>query len=112
MKLTTKKQMFLDDFSIIKINYLASFISNSRLLTVILLLFSSTLSINFNAFSNEVSNQHIPVKKVNPVSTKNVSPKITKRKAKGKKNKKSIVVKKDTLKDIDPASANSPLFNY
>ena len=112
MKLITQKQPFLGDFSIIKSNHLASIFSNSRLLiTICLLLFSSILSLSFNAFSSEITNQQVPAKKAVPVAAKSTSAKIIKGKAKGKKNKKSVVVQKDTLKDIDPATTSSPLYN-
>ncbi|MEY4541154.1 MAG: hypothetical protein RLZZ306_2911 [Bacteroidota bacterium] len=113
MKLTTQKPLVFGDFSIIKSNRLASFFLNSRRLTTIcLLLFSSTLLVNFNAFPSEIINQQVPAKKAVAVPAKSsTSAKIVKGKAKGKKGKKSVVVKKDTLIDLDPGSANSPLYN-
>ena len=51
------------------------------------------------------------VKKAIPAATKIVPPKIVKGKIKGKKNKKRVVIKNDTLKDIAPSSISSPLYN-
>ena len=111
MKPITQKQPFFDDFSIIKNIGLIPFSSFSKLSIVLFLFFSSTLLLSFNAFSVELSNQQIPVKKVVLATTKSTPSKIVKGKTKGKKSKKSVVIKKDTLKDVDPASASSPLYN-
>jgi hypothetical protein len=108
MKPITQKQSFCGDFSIIKSIHLTSI---SRVLIVFLVFFSSTLLLKSNACAVELNSQQVPVKKAVSVPTKSASPKIVKGKVKGVKSKKNIVVKKDTLKDIDPASANSPLYN-
>lgn len=111
MKPISKKQPFCDDFSIIESLRLTSTSYFSRLFIVFLLVFSSTLLWSFNAFSVEFNSQQVTVKKAIPAATKIVPPKILKGKIKGKKNKKRVIIKKDTLKDIDPSSISSPLYN-
>ena len=107
MKLITQKQPFCGDFYIIKSTISAPISSFSGLLIVFLL----TLFLNYNAFAAEKNDQQIPVRKTIVAPVKKVpSSKIVKGK-KGKNGKKSVVIKKDTLIDVDPASANSPLFN-
>lgn len=111
MKLTTQKKPFCGDFHIIKGIHLASFSSISRIFVVSLLIFSSTLSLHSNAFAIEEIDQQVPAKKVTSTFAKSTSStKIVKSKKDGKR-KKSVVIKKDTLKDIDPASSSSPLYN-
>lgn len=107
MKLTTQKTPFCDEFSIIKSVRSASISSFSKLFIAFLLIFSS----NFDALSVESNNQQVPVKKTVPTPAKSASSKKVKSKVKGKKTKKSVIVKKDTLLDIDPASTKSPLYN-
>ena len=111
MKPISKKQMFRGDFSIIESLRLTSISYFSRLFIAFLLVFSSTVLLNFNAFSAEFKSQQVTVKKATPAATKIGLPKIVKGKIKGKKNKKRVVIKKDTLKDIDPASISAPLYN-
>ena len=104
----SQKQPFCGDFSIIKSISSTSALSFSRLFIALLLIFSSTLLLNFSVFSAELNTQQVPVKKAIPSIAKRASPKIVKGKA---KSKKSVVIKKDTLKEIDPTSASSPLYN-
>ena len=111
MKPVLQKHPFCGDFSIIKNLRLTSISYFSKLSVVYLLVFSSTLLLNFNALSVEVNSQQVPVKKVVLVTAKSATSKIVKGKANGKKSKKSVVIKKDTLNDVDPASASSPLYN-
>jgi hypothetical protein len=111
MKLATQKQSFCGDFYITKTNRLASISSFSRLFIVFLSIFSSTLLLNFETLAVEKSNQQVPAKKATPTPVKSASSsKIVKGK-KGSKSKKSVVIKRDTLLDIDPASVKSPLYN-
>lgn len=111
MKRTTQKQPFYDDFYIIRSIRLASTSIFSRLIVVFLLIFSSTLLLSFNSLTVKKNNQQLPVKKVIPIPAKRTSPSKIVKSKKVKKSKKSVVVKKDTLLDIDPATANSPLYN-
>jgi hypothetical protein len=106
MKPILQKQPIFGDFSITKSIRLTSI---SRLSIVFLIFLSLTLLLNLDALSVELNSQQVPVKKAVPAPTKSASPKILKGKA--KRSKKSVVIKKDTLKDIDPATANSPLYN-
>lgn len=112
MKTIIQKQPFFGDFSFIKSISLASIPPFSRLLLLCLLVFSSTLLLNFNAIAVVKSSQQVPVKKVTQNPLKSASPSKTVKSNKGKKGKKSIVIKKDTLFDIDPASAKSPLYDH
>ena len=111
MKPTTQKQPFYGDFYIIRSISLASTSIFSRLIVVFLLIFSSTLLLSFNTLAMEKNNQQLPVKKVTSTPAKRASPSKIVKSKKAKKSKKSVVVKKDTLLDIDPATANSPLYN-
>lgn len=111
MKHISRKNSFCGDFSIIKSIFSTSTPCFSRLFIAFLLIFSSTLLFNFSVLSAELNTQQVPVKKTIPSIAKKTSPKIIKSKVKSKKNKKSVVIKKDTLRDIDPASVSSPLYN-
>ena len=107
MKLTTQKQPFFGDFYIIKRIRLASISSLSRYVIVFLLAFF----LNFNIFAVEKNDKQTPVKKTIVAPLKSPVPSKTAKAKKGKNGKKSIVSKKDTLNNADPASANSPLYN-
>ena len=111
MKFATQKQPFFGDSYVIESIYLASISCIQRLIFTFLFVFSSTFFLNFNAFSFEKNSLQVPVKKSIPTPTKSISSKTVKSKAKGAKSKKNVVVKKDTLIDIDPATASSPLYN-
>jgi hypothetical protein len=111
MKLITQKPPFCSDFSITKGINSASISSISRCLLVILSIFFSVLLFNSNSLAIDKNSQQVPTKKSTPASTKSTSPSKIVKSKKGSKSKKSIVVKKDTLRDIDPATANSPLYN-
>lgn len=78
------------------------FFSNMKLTTLFLSFFSI---ITFNI---EANTQQVPAK-AKAVSI--VKPIANKKKTKAKKTKKVVVVKKDTISDIDPANVNSPLYN-
>ena len=110
MKLLPQEQSFFGDFSIIKPINLAPISSISRLLIVLLLIFSSTISLSFGICEAEKNTRQVPVKKVPTNPVKRTVPIIVKGKVK-KKNKKSVVIKQDTLKDTDPTAASSPLYN-
>ncbi len=109
MKLIPQKKSFCGDSYIIKSIYLTSISSFSKLFIVFLLFISSILLLSFNAFPVVFNHQQVPVKKVAPIAAKSAFPKTVKSKA--KKSKKSVIIKKDTLRDFDPASISSPLFN-
>lgn len=111
MKPVSKKQPFCGDFSIIKSLPLTSISYFSKLFIIFLLVFSSTLLLNFKVSSAESNSQQVPVKKALPALKKTTSSKTVKGKIKVQKNKKRVVIKKDTLKDIDPTSVGSPLYN-
>ena len=111
MKRTTQKQPFYGDFYITISIRLASTSIFSRLIVVFLLIFSSTLLLNFNTLAVEKNNQQLPVKKVTSTPAKRTSSSKIVKSKKVKKSKKSVVVKKDTLLNIDPTTANSPLYN-
>ncbi len=112
MKLISQKQPFCGDFYIIRSIRFASISSFSRSLVVFIFVFSSSLFSSLNAVAVEKNNQQVPAKKVTPTPAKSASTtKIVKGKKKVGKSKKSVVIKKDTLNDIDPASSNSPLYN-
>jgi hypothetical protein len=108
MKLAIQKHPFYGDSYIIRSISLASISAFLRPFILFLFIFSSILSLSFSAFAVEKNSQQVPAKKVTPTPVKSAS---SSKVVKGKKRKKSVVIKKDTLKDIDPASANSPLFN-
>jgi hypothetical protein len=111
MKFIIPKQQFYGDFSTIQSIRLASNFSILRLPIVFLLFFFSILSLSFTTLAIEKNSQQVPAKKTIKTSAKRVSSSKILKGKKGSKNKKSVVVKKDTLVDIDPASTNSPLFN-
>jgi hypothetical protein len=108
MKPITRKPPFYGDFSIIKSIRITSI---SRLFVVFLLFFSSTLSLSFNALATKKNSLQVPAKKTTSTPAKIVSSSKIVKSKKVRKSKKSIIVKKDTLRDIDPATANSPLYN-
>ena len=101
-----KKHTFFNDslvFSQAKSNPFLS--SKMKLLTLFLLLFLGLCS------TIEANNLQVPAKpKPTVATTKSVIPAVTKGKKKAKKIKK-VVIKKDTVSDIDPANVNSPLYN-
>ena len=108
MKLITQKQSFFGDFYITRRIRLAPISSFSRSFIIVLLAFFATLFLNYSTLAIDKSNQQLPTKKPTPVATKGAS---SSKILKGKKSKKRAVVKKDTLINVDPASANSPLYN-
>ena len=106
MKLITQKQLFLVDSIIIKRTIISVFPQISRLLLVLLLFFSSGLFLNINGTNFSINSYQVPAKtKVKAVTIKA-------NKSKGKKVKKNVLMKKDTLREVDPASTNSPLYNH
>lgn len=111
MKRITQKQPFYGDSHIIRSIRLASISIFSKLIVVFLLIFSSTFLLSFNTLAVEKNSQQLPVKKVTPTPAKRTSSSKIVKSKKVKKSKKSVIVKKDTLLDIDPATANSPLYN-
>ncbi len=61
-------------------------------------------------FTVGASNYQVPAKpKPAVAATKSTKPAVAKGKKKGKKLKK-VIIKKDSMPDIDPANANSPLY--
>lgn len=110
MRFKTKKQPSDGDCSIIDRILWNSFASVSKLSIVFLLFFSSSLLVSSNAFSLAHNHQQVPVKKVTVITKKSNSSKVVKGKIKSTKPRKSTVIKKDSLQDINPASFNSPLY--
>ena len=111
MKRTTQKLSFYGDFYIIRNIRFSSISIFSRLIIVFLLIFSSTMLLSFDTIAVEKNNQQLPVKKATSPSKKRTSSSKIVKSKKVKKSKKSVVIKKDTLLNIDPATANSPLYN-
>jgi hypothetical protein len=111
MKLITPIQQFYGDFSTMQSIRLASNSSILRLSIISLLFFFSILPLSFATLAIEKNSQQLPAKKTIKTAAKRVSSSKIAKGKKGSKNKKSVIVKKDTLVDIDPASTNSPLFN-
>jgi hypothetical protein len=111
MKLITQKQPFCGDFYIIRSIRLASISSFSKLFITLLFIFSLMLLLNFDTLAVKKNSQQVPVKKVITTPAKNQSSSKIMKGKKGSKSKKRVVIKKDTLLDIDPTSTKSPLYN-
>lgn len=105
MNTPDKKHSFFDDYLSFFQTEGKPFISSKmKILTLLLLLFSGLF------LTIEAHTQQVPAKpKAKVVAMKSASPATTKGKKKAKKMKK-VVIKKDTMPEIDPANTNSPLF--
>jgi hypothetical protein len=99
-----KHSFFNDSLAMSLANCESYFSSNMKLLTIFLFLFSG-LCFNMEAYSLQVPAKSKPA----AATTKPANPAILKGKRKGKKIKK-VVIKKDTMPEIDPANASSPLY--
>jgi hypothetical protein len=101
MNIRNKNASFFDGLKVFYNTFdLPNFSSKMKLTTLFLSFFSII------AFDIEANNQQVPAK----AKTAVVKPLPAKGKAKTKKAKK-VVIKKDTIPDIDPANVNSPLYN-
>lgn len=99
-----KHSFFNDSLSISLVNCESYFSSNMKLLTIFLFLFSGL------CFNIEAYNLQVPAKSKSAVAIKKPAVSaVTKGKTKAKKVKK-VVIKKDTMPEIDPANASSPLY--
>jgi hypothetical protein len=102
MNIRNKNASFLDGLTVFYDTFGKSFFSSKMKLTAFALSFFSIIT-----FHIEARSQQVPAKAKVAV----VKHSVTKGKAKTKKTKKVVVVKKDTILDIDPANVNSPLYN-
>jgi hypothetical protein len=111
MKILTQKRSFFSDFAITKKSKNSSFCVFSR---AFLLLFIFIFSSNFSSLNASIivaTLQQKPTTKTTPkTSPSTVKVDKDKLKARLNKNKKKVVVKKDTIRDIDPASTGTPLY--
>jgi hypothetical protein len=109
MKNLTQKHSFFSDLSITKKSKSSSFcVFSKAFLLLFIIIFSSNFS-NANASITVEILQQKPTTKSVPKTTPTKVDK-DKLKARLNKNKKKVVVKKDTLPDIDPASTGTPLY--
>jgi hypothetical protein len=100
-----KHSFFNDSLAIFLANCESYFSSNMKTLTIFLFLFSEL------CFNIEAHNLQVPAKAKPAVATiKPANSVVVKGKSKGKKLKK-VVIKKDTIPEIDPANTSSPLYN-
>jgi hypothetical protein len=100
-----KHSFFNDSLAIFFANCESYFSHNMKLITIFLFLFLG-LCFNIEAFSLQVPAKAKPA----VTTTKPVNPAVVKGKSKGKKLKK-VIIKKDTMPEIDPANTSSPLYN-
>jgi hypothetical protein len=100
-----KHSFFNDSLAILSANCESYFSHNMKTLTIFLFLFSG-LCFNIEAYSLQVPAKAKPA----VATTKPANLAVVKGKSKGKKLKK-VVIKKDTMPEIDPANTSSPLYN-